>query len=160
MERGGQPASRGDEVARLVEAFEELARSHPGAVVESKPAGAAFHYRQVDDPSVPDQAREAARRCGARILDGKKVVEALFGTAHKGDAVRQLMAELDASAAVFFGDDTTDEHVFEVLGPADVGVKVGSGETLARHRVADPDGVAEALDVLLDVRRRNWGSGE
>jgi trehalose 6-phosphate phosphatase len=36
---------------------------------------------------------------------------------------------------------------------ADVGVKVGSGETVARFHVDSPDDVAVALMYLLEVRR-------
>jgi trehalose 6-phosphate phosphatase len=65
--------------------------------------------------------------------------------------VTRLRGELGAAAVVYLGDDLTDEDVFGRLGPADVGVKVGEGETRARHRVADPDAALAVLRLLGDL---------
>jgi trehalose 6-phosphate phosphatase len=73
-------------------------------------------------------------------------------TADKGTALLALKEEVGASAVLYFGDDVTDEHVFEVLGPADLGVKVGEGETAARLRLDSPEDVAEALRDLRERR--------
>jgi trehalose 6-phosphate phosphatase len=54
---------------------------------------------------------------------------------------------------VYFGDDVTDEFAFRRLGEDDVSVKVGQGETAARHRVDGPEDVAEALRLLVQERR-------
>ena len=48
----------------------------------------------------------------------------------KGEAVDVLREQTDATAVVFFGDDVTDEKAFRRMRDADVGVKVGPGETL------------------------------
>ena len=55
----------------------------------------------------------------------------------KGEAVDILREQTDATAVVFFGDDVTDEKAFRRMRDADVGVKVGPGETLAAlpHRL-------------------------
>jgi trehalose 6-phosphate phosphatase len=65
--------------------------------------------------------------------------------------VTRLRGELGAAAVVYLGDDLTDEDVFRRLGPADVGIKVGEGETAAGHRVADTDGALAALRLLADL---------
>lgn len=152
LEAGVDTAPPREEVRRLVAAFEDLAASHAGAVVERKPAGAAFHYRRVAGGLAAQEARHAARRLGARVLDGKMVVEGLFGDADKGDAVRRLRDRTGSDVVVYFGDDTTDEHVFTSLRDVDVGVKVGPGDSAAGHRVSDPAGVADALTVLARAR--------
>ncbi|WKV16772.1 hypothetical protein LP422_21985 [Janibacter limosus] len=55
-------------------------------------------------------------------------------------------------ATVYLGDDVTDEHVFTVLGPDDVGIKVGPGESAARLRVDDCTHVPEVLAALSSLR--------
>lgn len=138
----------------VAEAVTDLARSFDGAVVEPKPLGAAFHYRHV---SAPDDAAAAAReignRFGARIIEGKMVVEIVVGHGDKGSAIAAMRERWEADSVVFFGDDVTDESVFVTLGPDDVGVKVGPGPTAARYRVGDPAEVADALGLLLGALR-------
>ncbi len=150
------PVGPGDERAeRLAAALEELAAQFPGAVVEAKPIGAAFHYRGVADRDAAARAaRQIADRHGARTISGKMVVECLFGDADKGVAVQRLRTRLGASAVVFIGDDTTDEDAFAVLEAGDAGIKVGPGETLARYRIPGQGDVAAVLDRLLAERTR------
>lgn len=137
----------------LVRALTEVADRYAGTVVEAKPVGAAFHYRNAHDPEpAAEAARGVARRLGGRILDGKMVVEVLLAEGTKGTAVDAMRHDLGADAVVFLGDDVTDEDVFDVLGTDDVGVKVGPGDTLAVHRVDDVGGVAAALQLLLELR--------
>ena len=54
--------------------------------------------------------------------------------------------------SVRLGDDVTDEAVFRVLAPEDVGVKVGPGPTSAVYRVASQTEVAGLLTKLLRHR--------
>jgi trehalose 6-phosphate phosphatase len=71
--------------------------------------------------------------------------------ADKGTALRRLVAELGSAAAMYLGDDVTDEDGFRALGPDDLGIKIGDGETAARHRVADPAGALAVLRRLGDL---------
>lgn len=138
----------------IAEAVKDLADSFDGAVVEPKLLGAAFHYRHVKRPDVAAAAaREIGEGFGARIIEGKMVVEIVVGHGDKGSAIAHMREEWSADAVVFFGDDVTDESVFVTLGSNDVGIKVGSGPTAAHHRVTDPVGVAGALGLLLGELR-------
>jgi trehalose 6-phosphate phosphatase len=71
--------------------------------------------------------------------------------ADKGSALLRLAGELAAAATVYLGDDLTDEDGFRALGPSDVTVKIGDGETAARHRVPDPAGALAVLERLADL---------
>jgi trehalose 6-phosphate phosphatase len=82
---------------------------------------------------------------------GKDVLELAVTDADKGSALLRLAGELGAAATVYLGDDLTDEDGFRALGPADVTVKIGDGETAARHRVPDPAGALAVLERLADL---------
>ena len=69
------------------------------------------------------------------LLRGKKVFELSVVETDKGTAFAELVDEIGATATVFIGDDVTDEHAFEALGPRDLTVKVGGRPD---HR-RDPD---------------------
>ncbi|HET6706617.1 trehalase-like domain-containing protein, partial [Amycolatopsis sp.] len=77
----------------------------------------------------------------------------------KGRALDILRHQVGATAAIFLGDDVTDEKAFARLSGPDLGIKVGDGETLAGFRVPDTVDVALVLGFLLE-ERRNWLYGE
>ena len=52
---------------------------------------------------------------------------------------------------VFLGDDVTDEKAFRRMRDADVGVKVGPGDTLAGFRVESPDDVPRLVPASAAV---------
>lgn len=146
---------------RLVEGFRALASTADGADVEVKQSAVTFHFRNVDPLSVDRLteevvmfAREFVDQLSdeARIEKGRGVVEVAFDAADKGDAVVELKERLGAGAALYFGDDVSDEAVFESMGPEDVGVKVGDGSTVAPFRVAGPAQVVEVLELVVSLR--------
>lgn len=142
--------------ARLVLEASRLAAGVDGVLVERKPSGVALHVRlasRADAGRVLEAVRTGASTWdGVRTLHGKEVVELSVVDVDKGVAFAALREQAAASASVFLGDDTTDEHVFELAGPGDVTVKVGAGPTAAAYRVDDPAVVAEALELLLAER--------
>ncbi len=141
------------QVRRLVDALERVAATHEGTLLEPKPSGASLHYRQATDPHAAARAaQEVGRQLGVRMIHGKHVVELLIGDGDNGTAVAAERRRTGSNAVVFLGDDTTDEDVFRTLRSGDVGVKVGEGETAAAFRVDDPDGVADALEILASAR--------
>ncbi len=138
----------------LAARLEPLVAGTPGARLEVKPASVAVHVRQVPDRSAGAALLEAAGAQADSSLTmkpGKDVLELAVTDADKGSAVRRLADELGARGVMFLGDDRTDEDVFRVLGADDVTVKVGEGETAARHRVADPAAVVALLGSLADL---------
>ena len=142
--------------ARLVLELSRAAADVPGARLERKPAGAAVHVRRAAREDavrlLGELRRGPARWPGVRATEGKEVLELSVVDVDKGRAFAQLREALDVDAAVFVGDDVTDEHVFEVLGAGDLAVKVGPGRTRAGHRVAGPDDVVALLNALAEAR--------
>ncbi|HEX7806549.1 MAG TPA: trehalose-phosphatase [Cellulomonas sp.] len=141
-----------DRLASLGAEVAAVARGRDGVWVETKPTAVVVHTRLAPD-DVADvaeaEALEVGARLGTNVLHGKDVVEISVLHASKGDAVTALRNELGARVVVYVGDDVTDEHAFAVLGPDDVTVKVGPGETIAEYRVDGPDDVVEALTALV-----------
>ena len=144
-----------ERLGRVVSALREVAARYPGAVVETKPSAGVLHTRQVSREQVAAATQEALQAVGviegAHVTRGKEVVEVAVTEATKGAAVQGLRDALSASGVLYVGDDVTDETVLSSLGPGDVGVKVGEGETAATYRVESPEAVRELLRVLRDV---------
>jgi len=142
---------------RLTGDLHGVVEAHPGVRLEHKPAATVLHTRgqeeHVAEAAVRSALEVAERHTGVRVLQGKNVVEMSVVTADKGTALKALQEKVAADAALYFGDDVTDEHAFEVMTDRDVGVKVGDGETAARFRVESGEQVAEALRLLVRLRR-------
>jgi len=135
--------------------LEVIAGGFPGATVEPKPTGAAFHYRLVDDDTAEDAASAAivgAADLAARVVRGKRVVEFSISDADKGSALQRLRGEISPDVIVFIGDDVTDEDAFAALRPSDIAVKVGEGETIAAWRLPGQTDVAPLLEELSTRR--------
>ncbi|MDQ0378805.1 trehalose-phosphatase [Amycolatopsis thermophila] len=148
---------------RVEQELERIAGDVPGVSLEVKPASIAVHVRRAD--------RDAARRVldevhsgpctweGVTTTDGKEVVELAVVQTDKGRALDTLRHQVGATAAIFLGDDVTDEKAFARLSGPDVGVRVGEGETLATYTVPGTEDVATVLAFMLE-ERRNWLYGE
>jgi trehalose 6-phosphate phosphatase len=140
---------------RITTELTAIAAGRPGVTVEPKPASVALHVRNATDEdgaAAFDAARAASASWNAELTAGKAVLEFAVVATDKGAAVDALRAQTGATTVVFFGDDVTDEKAFRRMRAADVGVKVGPGDSLARYRVDAPDDVASALTQLLDTR--------
>ena len=147
---------------RLERDLAKIAESGEGFSLERKPASIAFHYRNADE--------EAGERARKQVLEGpasdpavyvkqgKKVVELGVVPTNKGTAFFAMRQRSAAVAAIFIGDDITDEDVFLRLTGPDVGVKVGSGESAAKYRVDGTEDVARLLARLCE-KRRAWLQG-
>ncbi|APX32303.1 trehalose-phosphatase [Brachybacterium sp. P6-10-X1] len=144
-------------LASITENLRQIARAHPGVEVETKPSAAVLHTRNArgrGGHNATESALEyAVTLPEVTVTPGKEVVE--FSVVHtsKGTAIETLARASAADAWLYLGDDVTDESVFGRLGEADVGVKVGGGDTAANHRIAGTENVAAVLTRLADLRR-------
>ncbi|MCG2624881.1 trehalose-phosphatase [Arthrobacter sp. I2-34] len=135
---------------------ERVVAGHPGTVLEAKPAGVVLHTRTAPDDvaaAATAQARALLEQIpGVHLSDGKQVLETSVISADKGQGLELLRGFTGADAVLFAGDDVTDENAFRVLRGQDVGIKVGPGETAARHRVQSPEAFAAVLALLAELR--------
>ena len=148
---------------RIEAALDELTADTEGVQLEVKPASIAVHVRRAA-PEVAQRVLDAVRSgpCtwdGVQVTEGKAVVELAVVQTDKGHALDVLRHQVGATAAMFVGDDVTDEKAFARLAGPDLGIKVGDGETLAHYRITDTTSVATVLALLLE-ERRNWLYGE
>ncbi len=119
----------------------------PGVHLELKGPIAALHYRAAPgaEAACLAAAVTAAKSSPGLIHQpGKMVVEVKPAEAHKGSALRRLVAARPFSGRrpVMIGDDATDEDaIVAAQDLGGVGVKVGPGATAARLHAADPAAV-------------------
>jgi trehalose 6-phosphate phosphatase len=144
-------------LGRVSDALFAITRSFPGTRVEVKPTAAVLHTRKARRTAAERAAAEAlagpARWPGVHLTRGKEVVELSVLPADKGVALRRLREDYRSEVVLYAGDDVTDERAFAVLedDAGDVTVKVGGGESSARHRLRGPDEVARLLEYLVEL---------
>jgi trehalose 6-phosphate phosphatase len=155
---GRMTSEQAELLDRVVGALEAIADASgdAGIEVEVKPTGAVLHTRRAD-PVIARQAEQEAVAGpgtwpGVHVTVGKSVVELAVVETSKGVALQQLRALVSPDAVLYVGDDATDETAFAVLGPDDVGVKVGPGDTHAAYRLDGPPDVLELLQLLVAER--------
>jgi trehalose 6-phosphate synthase/phosphatase len=136
--------------------LDELTGRTPGAVIEEKTAGYAWHHRAVEAPAGEVRARELASRLSSllagapvEVLVGNKVVEVRPRGVNKGLVVARVAdAAPEPGLFVALGDDRTDEDLFAALPHGSVALHVGPGPSRAGLRLA---GVAEARAFLSSL---------
>ena len=142
-----------DELVRL--GRRAVAECGDGAWLEYKPASVVLHTRQARGPGVADAVGRLVARAvavpGVTIKAGHDVVELLVRSADKGTALLELAARVRATALVFLGDDRTDEDAFARMGPGDVSVRVGPGDSGALFRLPGTAAVAECLAARVNL---------
>ncbi len=142
--------------------LEHFADRAPGSTVEEKEYALAWHFRLVEPEFGDWLANEVAAALDQQlagtelaVLRGNKVVEVRFAWANKGEVaahVRSLSEVPEFELAI--GDDRTDEDLFERLPDDAWTIRVGSGVTRARYRLADPSAALALLATLGTSTRR------
>ncbi len=137
------------------EIFQDFADNTPGAFIEEKDCGLAWHYRNSDKWLADIRAYQLFKslvnyctRNGLEILDGNKVIEVKNIGVNKGSAVQKWLKK-DFDFVIAIGDDRTDEDVFKVLPEDSWGIKVGNLQTIAPFRLSDYNQVRQLLHRLI-----------
>jgi trehalose 6-phosphate synthase/phosphatase len=151
--RGGMDLSWKDRVRPLLEQF---SASAPGALVEDKEYALAWHYRLVDAEFGAWLANELVTTLEnllsgteLAVIHGNKVVEVRYAWANKGEVAARLVAGFRRKSFVLaMGDDRTDEDLFARLPRTTWTIRVGTGSTSARFRVAGSDDANGLLRMI------------
>lgn len=106
-----------------------------GVEIEDKQLSLSLHYRRARDREAAAASIEQRIRALApapQVIRGKAVVNLLpAGAPDKGAAMEVLLAAAAARAALYVGDDVTDEAVFARALPGVLSVRVGMLRTSA-----------------------------
>jgi trehalose 6-phosphate synthase/phosphatase len=143
---------------RALAILADYAARTPGALVEEKTAGLAWHYRMADPEYGAAQANDLTLHLTAllsnapvEVLPGAKVIEIRPHGVHKGRIVDPILAVAPpGSRVVALGDDRTDEDLFAALPPDALAIRVGEGPSVAPFRLAGPREVRAFLGALLE----------
>jgi trehalose 6-phosphate synthase/phosphatase len=126
----------------------------PGALVEEKEFGIAWHYRRADPDLASLRVRELVdhlisltENSPVSILEGHKVVEVRPSGVNKGAAVQPLLGR-GYDFILALGDDVTDDDMFKVLPDWAYSVRVGLAKSFARYNVLQQRDVIELLTAL------------
>jgi trehalose 6-phosphate phosphatase len=127
----------------IVAEMEDFAAARAGVLVETKPLGAALHYRGAPDARGDSDAlaTRLADAAGLHLQTGKMMIEVRVPGADKGTALDRLMAlsPMAGHRPIFLGDDDTDEPAMIAAARAGgAGVLIGDPrETAAAWRLPD-----------------------
>ena len=124
----------------------------PHSSVEKKHFAVAWHYRQAPTEYGEFQARKLAEELElglanlpVNILRGKKVIEVRAVEADKGVFANFFLEEQaktlgdeqqEDNFVLSFGDDRTDEDLFQVMHHRGLSVRVGAGQSAADYYLA------------------------
>ncbi|HEV7438536.1 MAG TPA: trehalose-phosphatase [Methylobacterium sp.] len=152
FQAGGRPEDHPALRARVA-TLQAMVADLDAVLIEDKGASVAVHWR-LATPADASRAEAAVRAIAAelageyRLQLGKAVGEIVPAAATKGHAIRALMqrAPYAGRRAVFLGDDRTDELAFEAVNQdGGLSIRVGSGDTVAPCRLANPEAVRDLL---------------
>jgi len=141
--------------------LEEYAARTPGALVEEKTAGLAWHYRAADPEFGAAQAGDLMLHLAtllsnapAEVLSGERVVEIRPQGVNKGQVVPVVLSHSPPRTLVAaLGDDRTDEDLFAALPPGSISVHVGPAPSRADLRLRNVTESRAFLRGLVDAPR-------
>jgi trehalose 6-phosphate synthase/phosphatase len=148
--------SNGAPFEQLSAIMNRYIESTPGAMMERKTAGVAWHYRMADAALGELRAEQLAAEMDTLaeehqldVLRGDKVIEVRPSGVHKGVVVAEAVKTLHPDSVILaMGDDRTDEDLFSALPAGSIAVHVGPRESQAPVRLPD---VSSARAFLRDL---------
>jgi trehalose 6-phosphate synthase/phosphatase len=153
-----QPAEWLDTFVPIMERF---VVALPGSHLEVKDASVVWHSREALDGPATERTRqlrsllhETAGAGHVDVLDGRRTVEVRPHWMGKAIVVRHLLqAGVGPAQIVAFGDDPSDEELFQALPRESLIVAVGPHIVRADYRLTDH---RDVRDLLRHVIRDPW----
>lgn len=146
-------------MSELGEAIKRGIGKIPGVIIESKGVSVAVHYRMVEEKLqrhvvniIIEISTPFLEERGLELMRGKKVVEVRPADCwDKGKAVSWIWRrQAPRSLPCYFGDDTTDEDVFEEIGGRGITARIGrSHSSRASYYAKDIDEIIPWIEWLL-----------
>ncbi len=138
----------------LIPVIETFSDRTPGTFIEEKKNSLVWHYRKTDPELAAKRAVELKTVLSSLIsdelhlMDGDKIIEVVSGRYNKGTAVSEILGDKASDFILCFGDDITDEFMFNDLPSHAVNVKVGKKNTKANYCIDKPHDVVSLLNAL------------
>jgi trehalose 6-phosphate phosphatase len=131
-----------------------------GIEIEDKYFSLAIHYRgATDHQRARDRIGDALAPLGRTIgvVEGKAVVNVVVPDApDKAAALLAICRRRRCRAALFIGDDATDEHVFALSAGWLTTIRVGhQPSSAAQYYLRDQEEVDALLEILIALRNHN-----
>lgn len=147
------PSAAWQERARPVLAA--YAARTPGALVEPKETGLAWHWRAADAfegeqqaDALAEELERALSGLPLEIMRGDKVLEIRPQSVHKGLISGPHAVRTPGKTVIAAGNDRTDEDLFEALAESAITIVVGNRPSAARYRVTDVDALRGFLGQI------------
>ena len=140
-----------EDIIPVIETFTDRT---PGTFIEQKKNSLVWHYRKTDPELAAERAVELKTVLSSLIsdelhlMDGDKIIEVVSGRYNKGTAVSEILGDKASDFILCFGDDITDEFMFNDLPSHAVNVKVGKKNTQANYCIDKPHDVISLLNAL------------
>ena len=141
-----------DDIVPLLETFTDRT---PGTFIEEKLNSLVWHYRKTDPELASERVVELKTVLSSlisddlNILDGDKVIEVVSSRYNKGTAVSEIIGDKECDFIICFGDDVTDEFMFNDLPSHAFNVKVGKKATQAEYYIDNPLAVKSLLKAFI-----------
>jgi trehalose 6-phosphate phosphatase len=132
-----------------------------GVEIEFKSESLSIHYRKAEDPEKALAVVNAAINGLIpipRIIGGKYVLNLLpMDAPTKGETLVAAMNRFGLKRSIFFGDDVTDEEVFQLKNADVFGIHIGEGDQTAAsyylRNQSEVPGLLNSMVGVLEVER-------
>ena len=127
----------------------------PGSLIEEKTHSLVWHYRGAEPilsrircEELTETLREITPAFNLQVLEGSKIVEIKNADINKGRAIFELLESAKWDFILVFGDDRTDEDMFNALPTTAYSIKIGLSQTRAKYSVRMVEDVRKLLSDL------------